>query len=229
MSPGSASIASATSGTARAARRRAPGRRVQADLDEAGQLAAGRPGRRAEGADEADPVHGVHHVGVPGHAARLVGLQLPDEVPGERPASRGAAPARAARPGGGAGGRLGRGLLVPVLAEVGQAKLAQGSTSERPGLGDRDERELARVAARRRAGRADPGLTSARFGASSQRRSAGGSGSLEEVGDVQVVFLFEDHGTAAPGPVEDLVLLLARPESFQLDGGRAGPVRRAVE
>src|SRR5690349_15077845 len=52
-------------------------------------------------------------------------------------------------------------------------------------------------------------LTSARLPASSARRESGGCGgfsSLEEVGDIQVVVLFEDHRAAATrAHVEDLL------------------------
>src|SRR5579875_709983 len=81
----------------------------------------------------------MHDVGVPSDARALVRLQLADEMPGDGEA--------------GAARSLRRRLLVPVLAEVGDTKLAQQPDVRRgPGLGDRHQRDLPGAAARRSAG-----------------------------------------------------------------------------
>jgi hypothetical protein len=93
--------------------------------------------------DQAQPVHGVDDVGVPGDAGHLVGLQLADEMPAEVQA--------------GAGGGLGRRLLITVLAEVPLTELVQQpDVRGGPGLGHRDESDLVAGPARCRAGGVDP-------------------------------------------------------------------------
>ena len=59
---------------------RGPGRAVEVDLHQHAEPAAGPVGRAVEGSDQLAPVDRLDHVGVADHRARLVGLQLADEV-----------------------------------------------------------------------------------------------------------------------------------------------------
>src|SRR6266567_1843550 len=105
---------------------------VQAHLDQALDHPPGPARGLAEGTDQPQPVHRMHDMSVPSHAGALVRLQLPDEVPGEVEL--------------GALGGLRRRLGVAVLPDVGQAKLAeQPDVGRGPGLGHRDQRQLADV------------------------------------------------------------------------------------
>ena len=110
-----------------------PGCAVQADLDQAAQLAPGGHRPAAERLDQPQPVDRVHHVGVPGHARGLVDLKLADEVPAQ------------GQPGRRAFGGLGRRFLVSVLADVGEPERVREQTSERERLGHRDQRDLGRA------------------------------------------------------------------------------------
>ena len=91
-----------------------------------------------------------------------------------------------------------------------------------PGLGDGDERDLADVPSRRRARGGDPGPRWRRGCPPAQRA---GRESLEEVGDIQVVVLFEDHRATTPGAHVEDRFLLARPPGV-LPAGAARPTRR---
>ena len=86
----------------------------------------------AERTDQPQPVHGVHDTSVARHAGTLVRLQLADEMPSE-------IQVRALR-------GLRRGLGVAVLADIGQAELAQQPYVGRGvGLGHRDQRDVAGI------------------------------------------------------------------------------------
>src|SRR6185437_16191479 len=103
---------------------------VQAHLDQALDDPPGPARGFTEGPDQPQPVHRMHDAGVPDHAGGLVRLQLPDEVPGEIQV--------------GALGGLRRRLGVAVLPDVGHAQLAeQPDVGRGPGLGHRDQRQLA--------------------------------------------------------------------------------------
>jgi hypothetical protein len=116
---------------------------VQGDLDQAARRAAQGDRGPRQRRRQPRPVDGVDDVGVRDDGARLVGLELPDEVPGEIEIT--------------AVGGLGRRLLVAVLGDVGDAQLGEQTYvggGER--LGDGDERELLRRTARGVARLGDP-------------------------------------------------------------------------
>ena len=165
--------------------RRGPCRRR--GLPGPGRSARARHARRgAEGTHQPRPVHRVHDVGVPGHAGRLVRLQLADEMPGHCGADRRdllSLPARFRKP------------VLPsrsLPARRARPCLMPGT------LGDRDQRDLGRVAPRRGAGGGDPGAdgreialklsSPVRVPLPHLRGSRGRPGRL----------LFEDHRAAAP-------------------------------
>ena len=92
---------------------------------------------------EPGPVHGMHHVGIPGHRRRLVGLQLADEVDAELVTVAQL-------------GDLGGGLLVPVLPHVTDPELReQVDVTGREELRDGDELDLLGTASHGGAGTLD--------------------------------------------------------------------------
>ena len=94
-----------------------------------------------QGTDQLGPVERVHHRRVRRHRGGLVALQPADEVPA----------------GLGHLARLDPGVLVPVFPEVRHAEPDQpAGVLGRERLGDPDQRELARVAARRLGRRGHP-------------------------------------------------------------------------
>ncbi len=86
---------------------------VQPDLDQAADEAACLPRAPAKRLDQPDPVHRVHHVGVPDDARGLIHLQLPDEMPPNRDSGRRAR------------GGLRRRFLILVLADVDDSQAGQ--------------------------------------------------------------------------------------------------------
>jgi hypothetical protein len=101
--------------------------------------------RGGERTDEGCPVEGVERFAGTTHQRCLIALQLPDEMPAQgatRLLGR-SWPLIAAQFGKFAGQ-----LLRAIFSDVTNAKRAQmNDVASRPGLGDGDDRELARIAA----------------------------------------------------------------------------------
>ena len=116
---------------------------VEGDLDQHPEAAPCRVGAPLQRISEPGPVHGMHHVGIPGHRRRLVGLQLADEVDAELVTVAQL-------------GDLGGGLLVPVLPHVTDPELReQVDVTGREELRDGDELDLLGAASRVGAGTLD--------------------------------------------------------------------------
>ena len=153
-----------------------------------------------------EPVHRVHDIRVPGHAARLVGLQLADEVPGDRPGRR--RPRPWAPP------------PVSVLADVADAEAGTAADiGGGPRLGDRDQRDLGRspVPPRRTPRRSCRGPRRGCGASSARRRGARpGSAHLRKSGTSRSSSSSKTTGRRRPARSRRRPCPLAATGSFQL-------------
>src|SRR5215471_47797 len=87
----------------------------------------------------------MNHLGIPHHARSFVGLQLPNEMPGQPRCQVSAF------------GRFGSRFLIPVLPHIPHPELVQQPHVRcRKSLRDRDQRHLPRIPPHRRTSRCDP-------------------------------------------------------------------------